>query len=173
MDRFLPLDGLSQNRLRSSMKIVKTNELSWGDPAIDRAPFFQHRKELGRGKSLACGLWQLPPGKKSFPFHLHHVTEEALFVISGAGKVRTAEGLLAIGPGDFVQFEPGKDAHQLVNDGQEPLVYVGVSAGQGMEIVEYPDSNKVSSMVGAYPDVKRFNFKQDAQVDYFEGEPTE
>jgi len=151
------------------MKVVKTSELAWGQ-GIDRGQFVQRRKALG-GEKLACGLWELPPGKRSFPFHLHHVTEEALFVVSGRGQVRTPEGLTPIGPGDFVSFPAGDVAHQLVNDGDEPLVYVGIAAAFGADVVEYPDSNKVASSVGSGKDRKRFVFRQDAQVDYFDGEP--
>jgi uncharacterized cupin superfamily protein len=123
------------------------------------------------GEKLSCGLWELPPGKRSFPLHVHHVTEEALFVLSGRGKVRTPEGLTDIGPGDYVSFPAGGPAHQLVNDGSEPLVYVGMAATSGVDVVEYPDSNKVASSVGLGADRKRFVFRRDAQVDYWDGEP--
>lgn len=136
---------------------------------MNKGNFVQRRKALG-GKSLACGLWELPPGKKSFPFHMHHVTEEAMFVVSGTAKVRTPDGLSPIGPGDFVSFPPGEAAHQLINDGTEPLVYLGISAPKGMDIVEYPDSSKVASVVGFPPDAKRFIFKKDGAAAYFDGE---
>jgi uncharacterized cupin superfamily protein len=150
------------------VNIVRTSGLEWST-SIDRGPFRQRRKALG-GERLSCGLWELAPGKKSFPFHSHHVTEEAMFVISGRGKVRTPDGLTEIGPGDFVQFPPGGPAHQLVNDGAEPLVYIGMSAGVGVDVVEYPDSGKVASSVGSSAGRKRFIFRSNSQVDYFEGE---
>src|SRR2546425_4828994 len=101
------------------MKIVKTSEMQWAD-SLQQGKYGQRRKALG-GEKLSCGLWELAPGKKSFPFHLHHVTEEAMFVISGKGKVRSTDGEHPIGPGDYVSFLPGKDAHQVLNDGTEPL----------------------------------------------------
>ncbi|MGZ6142590.1 MAG: cupin domain-containing protein [Myxococcales bacterium] len=154
------------------MKIVRTAQMEWSD-AMNHGPFSQRRKALG-GSKLSCGLWELAPGKRSFPFHLHHVTEEALFVLSGRAKVRTPEGMTEIGPGDFVSFPPGGPAHQLVNDGQEPLVYVAMAAVQGVDVVEYPDSGKVASALGQPGSGgKRFIFKQDTQVGYFEGEPEE
>lgn len=151
------------------MKIVRTAEAPWADGLV-RGPFAQRRKGLG-GEKLSCGLWELPPGKRSFPLHAHLVTEEALFVLSGRAKVRTPEGLSEIGPGDFVSFPPGGPAHQLVNDGAEPLVYLAMSATIGVDVVEYPDSNKVAAAVGAWPNARRFVFRKDAQVDYLDGEP--
>lgn len=151
------------------MKIVRTAEAPWADGLV-RGPFAQRRKGLG-GEKLSCGLWELPPGKRSFPLHAHLVTEEALFVLSGRAKVRTPEGLSEIGPGDFVSFPPGGPAHQLVNDGAEPLVYLAMSATIGVDVVEYPDSNKVAASVGAWPNARRFVFRKDAQVDYLDGEP--
>ncbi len=151
------------------MNIVRTSQLPWTD-AMDKGPFKQRRKQLG-GDKLPCGLWELPPGKKSFPFHSHEVTEEALFVVSGTAKVRTPDGLTPIGPGDFVSFPAGGPAHQLVNDGEEALVYIGMAAVAGMDVVTYPDSGKVMTSVGGFPKAKlRMMFKTDAQVDYFDGE---
>ena len=150
------------------MKIVHSSEVEWKD-ALNRGAFGQRRKALG-GEKLSCGLWELAPGKRSFPLHSHHVTEEAMFVISGKGQVRTPEGRTPIGPGDYVSFPPGGPAHQVMNDGAEPLVYVGMSAGQGVDVVEYPESSKVGCSIGAAPKAKRFLFRQGDQVEYFDGE---
>jgi len=151
------------------MKVVRTSSVPWTE-AVNHGPFLQRRKGLG-GERLSAGLWELPPGKRSFPLHAHLVTDEALFVLSGTGKVRTPEGLTEIGPGDFVHFPPGGPAHQLVNDGTEPLVYLGLGAGVGADVVEYPDSDKVAASVVAGAARKKFVFKRGSQVDYYEGEP--
>ena len=152
------------------MKIVRTGEIEWNE-VVNHGRFHQRRKGLG-GDKMPCGLWELPPGKRSFPLHKHHVTEEAMYVISGTAKVRTTEGETPIGPGDWVAFPPGGVAHQIINDGKETLVYVGLSNNLvGADIVEYPDSKKVASSV-TQPggERKRFMFKEGTQVDYFEGE---
>ena len=150
------------------MKFTHTRDMEW-TTQIDHGNFHGRRKPLG-GQKLSAGLWELPPGKKSFPLHLHHVTEEALFVLSGTAKVRTPEGMTAIGPGDYVSFPPGGPAHQLVNDGTEPFTYLALSATQGYDVVEYPDSGKVAASVGAFPTGKRFVFRQKDQAEYWEGE---
>ena len=147
------------------MKITRSRDVEWVN-AIDHGNFRGRRKPLG-GQKLTAGLWELQPGKKSFPMHLHHVTEEALFVISGKAKVRTPEGETEIGPGDYVSFPPGGPAHQLINHGEEPLVYLGLSATHGHDIVEYPDSGKLAASVGGG---KRFVFRQKDQAEYWEGE---
>lgn len=150
------------------MKIIRSAEVAWVD-ALKKGKYSQRRRPLG-GEKLQCSQWELAPGKKSFPLHAHHVTEEALFVISGSGKVRTPTGETAIGAGDFVSFPAGSEAHQLINDSDAPLIYLGMSVGQGFDIVEYPDSNKLSASVGAFPNGKRFIFNKDQQSEYFAGE---
>ena len=150
------------------MKIVRTSDIPWND-ALKRGAYGNRRKDLG-GELLRCGLWELAPGKKSFPFHSHLVTDEAMFVISGSAKVRTPDGLTPIQAGDFLSFPPGGPAHQLINDGTEPMIYIGISAGVGADIVEYPDSGKLAASVGKPPAMKRFIFRQASQVDYFDGD---
>jgi uncharacterized cupin superfamily protein len=151
------------------MKVVRTNDLPWG-PGIEHGRFLQRRKALVGGQNMGCGLWELPPGKHSFPLHFHHVTEEALFVLSGRARVRTPDGETEIGAGDFVSFPPGGPAHQLINDGTEPLVYLAISAGKGVDVVEYPDSGKMAASVGIYPNAKRWVYRDKDQAGYFDGE---
>jgi len=150
------------------MKVVRSEQEPWVQE-VDHGRFDGRRKGLG-GTRISCALWQLPPGKRSFPLHRHLATEEALFVVSGRAKVRTPDGETAIGPGDFVSFPPGDVAHQLVNDEQEPLVYLAVSHSLGVDIVEYPESGKIASSVGLAPDRMRYIFEGKTQVDYWTGE---
>jgi uncharacterized cupin superfamily protein len=98
------------------------------------------------------------------------MTDEALYMVSGKAKVRTSDGETPIGPGDFVSFPAGGTAHQIINDGSEPCVFLGLSAGVGIDIVEYPDSGKVAASVGGPGAGKRFIFEEKTQVDYFKGE---
>lgn len=150
------------------MKVVRTGETQWTD-SLNKGKYRQRRKALG-GEKLTCGLWELPPGKKSFPMHAHLVTEEALFVVSGHAKVRTPEGETPIGPGDYVSFPAGGVAHQIVNDGTEPCVYVGMAAVSGFDAVSYPESGKFATAIGSFPNARRFLFREKDQVDYFAGD---
>jgi hypothetical protein len=58
-----------------------------------------------------------------------------------------------------------------VNDGAAPLVYLGMSAVFGVDVVEYPESDKIAAAVGAWPSMKRWIFRKGSQADYFDGEP--
>jgi uncharacterized cupin superfamily protein len=150
------------------MKIVKSGDVAWVD-SMKQGNYGSRRKPLG-GEKLSTSLWELPPGKKSFPLHSHHVTEEAMYVVSGSAKVRTLEGVTPISAGDFISFPPGGPAHQLINDGKETLIYLAMSATYGMDIVEYPDTDKVASVVGVAPNAKRFIFKKGDMAQYFDGD---
>ena len=152
------------------MQVVHSQEVPWSD-AVVRGKFGSRRKALG-GQKLSASLWELQPGKRSFPLHRHHGTEEALYVLSGRARVRTESGETPISPGDFVCFPPGGVAHQLLNDGPEPFVYLAVSTSVGVDLVEYPDSGKVACATGAggLPGSKRFIFLEKSQVGYFDGE---
>lgn len=150
------------------MKVTRTSELPW-TAAMQRGRYSQRRKPLG-GEKLTAGLYELAPGKRSFPLHAHLVTEEGLFVVSGRATVRTPDGETPIGPGDYVSFPPGGPAHQLENDGSEPFVYLALSAVQGVDIVQYPETGKIAAAHGTYPTGRRWIFREGSQVDYFDGE---
>jgi uncharacterized cupin superfamily protein len=152
------------------MKLVRSADVPWAD-ALVRGVFHQRRKPLGAGDRLRCSLFELAPGKRSFPLHAHLVTEEALYAISGRAQVRTPDGLTALAAGDFVSFPAGGPAHQLVNEGTEPFVYLAISAHAGADVVQYPDSKKVAASVGGFPSGKRWVFREADQADYFDGEP--
>ena len=151
------------------MKITRTSEVDW-TPALTKGAYANRRKQLAGEKSIG-GLWELPPGKKSFPMHKHYVTEEALFVVSGRAKIRTPDGETPIGPGDYVCFPAGGPAHQLINDGQETLVYLALSTNAvGSDVVEYPETEKFGVSTGPMGVGKRFMFKTGDAVDYFHGD---
>lgn len=154
------------------MKIVRSAGVPW-EEAIEHGRFSQRTKQLSSfAGSLACGLYELAPGKTSFPLHAHHVTEEALYVLSGSAKVRTPDAAAPLRAGDYVAFPAGGPAHQLVNDGPEPLVYLAFSVyeTQDADVLEYPASGKIAAGIGIDPNRTRFRFLAKDAVDFFTGE---
>jgi uncharacterized cupin superfamily protein len=123
---------------------------------------------------LGCAVHAVPPGKRAFPFHRHHVTEEMFFVLSGEGEYRYGDDKYPVRAGDIVAAPAGGQAHQLINTGKEDLRYLGISTIGSVDVVDYPDSGKVGIGAG----IRNADFKTATYVgmgrlqpaDYFDGE---
>jgi uncharacterized cupin superfamily protein len=116
----------------------------------------------------------VPPGKRAFPFHRHHVADEMFFILSGTGEYRLGDQTLPLRAGDFVGAPAGGEAHQIINSGTEDLRYLGFSTVGSVDVVDYPDSGKVGVAAG----IKNADFKTATytglgriqKADYFDGE---
>ena len=53
-------------------------------------------------KRLGCSLTVVPPGKRAWPFHRHHVTDELFYIVSGSGEVRLDDQTQAVRAGDLI-----------------------------------------------------------------------
>lgn len=141
-----------------------------GDGAI--APF------IG-AKLLGYSLAVVPPGKRAYPFHCHHVNEEMFFIVSGSGVLRYGDKEYSLRAGDVIAAPPGgtETAHQIINTSPDTeLRYLMVSTMIPNEVVEYPDSKKVAVYVGSAPGGDRkartFNWRGriGPELDYWDGE---
>jgi uncharacterized cupin superfamily protein len=158
------------------MQKVNTLQLpenSWSSPKGKFAIAYKNVSEaLGR-KPTSTDLLERHPfdveicrissGKHNCPFHSHSAQWEFYHVISGKGLVRDREGTTPIETGDAFLFKPG-EPHQLINDGQEDLVFYVVADNPIGESCYYPDSKK--SLVHS-PDRRLIRFEP---LDYFDGE---
>ena len=104
---------------------------------------------IGRrlGAELIGGsVYEVPPGKKLWPYHLHHSNEEWLIVLCGTPTLRTPDGEQELVEGDVACFLRGASgAHQVSNRTDEPVRVLMLSTMVMPEIVEYPDSGKVGT----------------------------
>jgi uncharacterized cupin superfamily protein len=139
--------------------------------------------KLGRLGSLigatgfGCTYTVVPPGKRAFPFHNHHVINELFVILDGTGTYRFGKQSYPIKAGDVVAAPAGgqETAHQIVNTGAADLKYLSLStAGSGTEVVEYPDSGKVA-VTSRYDWNTRQGLRTimragDKSLDYWEGE---
>ena len=124
---------------------------------------------------LGCAVHVVPPGKRAFPFHTHHVMDELFYVLSGEGEYRWGDQTHAVRPGDIIGAPAGKAAHQLINTGEQDLRYLGISTIGSVDVVEYPDSGKYAVAAGIKnADFKTATFVSIARkgdlVDYWDGE---
>lgn len=126
--------------------------------------------------ALGCAVHVVPPGKRAFPFHRHHVMDELFFVVSGTGAYRFGEETYPLRAGDIVGAPAGTKPHQIINTGSEELRYLGISTVGSVDLVDYPDSGKIAVAAG----VKNADFKtatyvgigRIAPADYYDGEDT-
>ena len=74
------------------------------------------------GAELIGGsVYEIDPGKKLWPYHVHHANEEWLVVLRGRPTLRTPEGERQLVEGDVACFPRGAaGAHQLRNATEEP-----------------------------------------------------
>jgi uncharacterized cupin superfamily protein len=158
------------------MRKVNTKALAEGEWDSPKGTFGRRRiaisEQLGRKPLSSVSMERHPfdveltriaPGKKAFPYHLHSAQWEFYHVVSGTGTVRHEGGTTAIEPGDAFLFKPG-EAHQLVNDGSEDLIYYCVADNPVGESCHYPDSGK---WLVQSPERRLI---RSAPLDYFDGE---
>jgi len=156
------------------INIDQAETMDWGEGELYEAKMGALAPKVGATK-LGFNVTRLPPGKAAFPYHLHHNTEEIFVVIEGSGRVRMADGEHPLRQGDIICCPTGPEGgHKIFNDSDEDLVYLAFSNKGGLDVVEYPDSNKCMAIVGSPWTGMAFKkiFPQDADVDYWDGEQT-
>ena len=153
------------------MDVFNLNGDEWNDE-VEHAGFAFKDAYVGErlGAELIGGsLYEVPPGKKLWPYHLHHANEEWAVVIRGRPTLRTPEGERELAEGDVACFLRGPGgAHQIINRSAEPVRVLMLSTELTPEVLEYPDSGKTSAT-----DAKGnrlFRTRLGEQLEYWDGE---
>jgi uncharacterized cupin superfamily protein len=132
---------------------VNESDLDWTEYDHGENAFW--RKQLANAtdaEELGCSLYELAPGKRSWPSHYHTANEEAIFVLSGSGLFRGGDGEQSLTAGDFVALPAGESGgHQVVNNGDEPLRYLMLSTMNEPDVTIYPELEKLGVFIGAPP----------------------
>lgn len=124
-------------------------------------------------KQLGITVDVVAAGKRSCPYHLHHVQEEMFIVVEGSGTLRVAGELLPIRAGDVIFIPAGPEyPHQIINSSDAPLKYLSLSTRQQPEICEYPDSGKFMAWAWRGNECVLDQLQRKAEpLDYWDGEP--
>lgn len=154
--------------------------LNLADAAFDDVEdngFFTSKRatlsDLIGAKKLGYNLTVLPPGKAQCPFHAHHSEEEMFFILEGEGELRFGDQRFPLRKHDVIACPCGGPdvAHQIINTGTVELRYLAVSTVAEIEVCEYPDSQKISAVVGPRGDRHvRKMFRSEAEVEYYDRE---
>ncbi|MGR3481176.1 cupin domain-containing protein [Salipiger marinus] len=127
---------------------------------------------------LGARLIEVPPGKAAWPFHSHHANDEMFVILSGTGTLRFGPETHAVAAGMVAVCPAGgaETAHQLTATGDQPLRYLAISTMREPDVMEYPDSGKITVFAGAAPGGDKAqrrvaaSFRQGDAVDYWSGE---
>ena len=134
--------------------VVNEQDLEWSQQSHGEK-FGYRRKQLGSaagGERLSCSLYEVPPGRRAWPYHYHLANEEVIYVLEGSGTLRIGERKVTLSRGDYVALPVGEaGAHQIINTAEEPLRYLCFSTMIEPDAMVYPDSNKIGLFAGAAP----------------------
>jgi uncharacterized cupin superfamily protein len=123
-------------------------------------------------KQLGCTLVEVEPGKRAWPYHQHFQQDELFLILAGSGSLRYDGDEYDIRAGDLIAAPAGPgSAHQIVNSSDAPLRYLALSSTSTVEVVEYPDSNKLGAYVRRDDQVPvRMLLHPEDTLDYWDGE---
>jgi uncharacterized cupin superfamily protein len=154
-----------------NMKEIEYAGFPGGLPAEVQEKYAGTMGDIGRrmgAVKIGANITIVPPGKRVFPFHNHHVNEEFFLVLEGEGQLRFGAETHPLTKGDFVLCPPGGAdvAHQIINTGTEDMRVLGISTKEYPEIADYPDSGKF----GVLTETFRFIGRAKESLNYWEGE---
>ena len=102
-------------------------------------------KSLGDAVGLRnLGVHQVlvPAGHYSTEYHVHYYEEECIYILSGTGVATLGDQQQRIGPGDFIGCPINGQAHDMFNDGTEPLVCLVIGQRLEQDVTDYPKLGK-------------------------------
>jgi uncharacterized cupin superfamily protein len=93
-------------------------------------------------KNYGVNLTRLAPGAQSSLRHAHSKQDEFVYVLHGTATLVTDEGRTALAPGMCAGFPGGAgNAHHLINETAEDVIYLEVGDRTPGEDVVYPDDD--------------------------------
>ena len=119
-------------------------------PSVYPEPFASRmagrsKRQLGEFFGLAnfgVNLTTLAPGASSALRHAHTKQDEFVYVVSGTATLHTDEGKRPLTPGMCAGFKAGTgDAHRLINETQEDVVYLEIGDRTAGDEAGYPDDD--------------------------------
>lgn len=91
---------------------------------------------------FGINLTRLPPGAASSLRHAHSEQDEFVYVLEGYPTLHTDEGRQKLSPGMCAGFKAGTgNAHSLINETTEDVVYLEVGDRTEEDEVSYPDDD--------------------------------
>ena len=83
-------------------------------------------------------LVRVEPGDETTQHHNHEVSDEFVYILSGAGTLYLGDEEIPISAGDFAGFPKNGLPHSMKNTGTEDLVYLMGGDRPDFDICNYP-----------------------------------
>jgi uncharacterized cupin superfamily protein len=113
-------------------------------PPHDRVVKGRSKRRLGPAlglTDLGVNLTTLMPGAASAMRHYHSNNDEFVFIVDGEVTLVTNAGKQLLVTGMCAGFPKGKkDGHQLVNEGDRPVIYLEAGTNLMPDLIHYPDT---------------------------------
>lgn len=119
-------------------------------PSTYPAPFAarmagREKRQLGEVFGLAnfgVNQTRLAPGAGSALRHAHRTQDEFIYVLQGRPTLHTDAGFMQLEPGMCAGFPAGSgDAHRLLNETDEEVIYLEIGDRSPGDQVSYPDDD--------------------------------
>ena len=92
--------------------------------------------------NFGVNITRLAPGGASALRHAHTKQDELVYILEGRPTLVTNAGRTALEPGMCAGFKAGNgDAHHLVNETDEDVVYLEIGDRTAGDAVDYPDDD--------------------------------
>lgn len=132
---------------------VNQTDIDWESLEGVEAQFKQKElAEAAGSRELGCTLYEIPPGGQPFSYHYHTANEEALYVLSGTGRLRLDGETYSLEEGDYVAFPANQSGgHSVVSDSDTPLRYLAFSTMNEPDVTVHPELDKLGVYVGSPP----------------------
>lgn len=125
-------------------------------PSVYPEPFASRmagrsKRQLGevfRLTNFGVNLTRLAPGGSSALRHAHTKQDEFVYVLSGTATLHTDDGMVFLEPGMCAGFKAGTgEAHRLVNDTQEEVLYLEIGDRTAGDEASYPDDDIKAALI--------------------------
>lgn len=97
---------------------------------------------------LGFHLMTVMPGREYAEYHRHVYEEQCFYILAGHGEAIIDEKPYAIDRGDFLGFPKNGVAHTILNNGDEPLVFLCARINLEQDVCDYPRKKKRLYMNG-------------------------
>jgi uncharacterized cupin superfamily protein len=111
----------------------------------------RQKRQLGEVFGLTnfgVNLTHLAPGASSALRHAHTRQDEFVYILKGHPTLHTNDGRQQLAPGMCAGFKSGTgDAHRLLNDTQDEVIYLEVGDRTPGDEASYPDDDIQATLV--------------------------